>query len=141
MDDLADAEAHRLVHRLHPRSIALGQVVVHRDDVHRDTGQGHGARRQRGGQRLPLSRRHLGHHPLQQDPAAHQLHVVVALAQSPAGKLADQREGPTHRLYREAMCPQLGSQGLHLPGQLLVAHPFQLLSVAVCGAHDVREAG
>ena len=66
-----------LVHRAHPLRVSLGQVVVHRDQVHALLGQRveeYGERRHEG---LALARRHLGDLALVEHHAAEQLHLSL----------------------------------------------------------------
>ena len=88
-EDDADLQAEEAVHPAHPLGVALGQVVVDRDDVHALAGQRVEVGGQHGGQRLALTGPHLGDVAQVQRGAAHQLHVEVPLAQRPLGRLAD----------------------------------------------------
>ena len=67
----------------HPLTVALGQVVVHRDDVDAPAGQGVQIGGQSGYQGLALAGLHLGDPALVQHDAAHQLHPVGPHAQHP----------------------------------------------------------
>jgi hypothetical protein len=74
----ADRQAEEVVELAHPLRIAVGQVVVDRDDVHALAGQGIEVHRQRGGERLALAGAHLGDLAVVQRHAAEHLHVEVA---------------------------------------------------------------
>ena len=74
-------EAQELVDLAHPGGVALGQVVVDRNHVHALVLERVEVDRQRRHQGLALAGRHLGDLALVQHDAAHQLHVVVALAE------------------------------------------------------------
>ena len=90
--DAAHREAEELVDPAHPLGVARGEVVVHGDDVDaaaRERVQGDGERRD---ERLALARPHLGDLALVEDHAAHELDVVVALADRAPRGLADERE-------------------------------------------------
>ena len=78
--DRGDADAERVVDRLHPFGVAAGEVVVDGDDVDAVAGQRVEEDGERRGQRLALAGLHLGDRAVVQDHAADQLHVVVALA-------------------------------------------------------------
>ncbi len=77
----------------HPFRVALGEVVVHRDDVHALAFEGVQVRRQRRHQRLALAGAHLRDLALVQRDAADQLHVEVPHRQRALARLADDREG------------------------------------------------
>ena len=77
----------------HPLGVALGQVVVDRDEVHALAGEAVEVDGQRRDEGLALARLHLGDPAEVQGGAAHELHVVVALADDPVGRLADDGEG------------------------------------------------
>ena len=89
----ADGQAEEAVDAAHPLRVALGQVVVGRDDVHalaRDRVQVGG---QHGGQRLALTGAHLGDVAHVEGGPTHDLHVEVPLADRAARRLADRGEG------------------------------------------------
>ena len=77
------------MHPAHPLGVALGQVVVDRDDVHALAGERVEVRGQGADQGLALTGLHLGDVAEVQRRAAHDLDVVVALAEHPLGRLAD----------------------------------------------------
>ena len=91
--DDAGAQAQELVHLAHPVAVATGQVIVHRHDVHTAPGECVQVGRQRGDQGLALAGAHFGDLALVQHHAADQLHIEMAHAQHPAGRLAHQGEG------------------------------------------------
>ena len=80
------------MHPAHPLGVALGQVVVGRDDVHALAGQRVEVSREDAGQRLALAGPHLGDVAEVQRRAAHDLDVEVALAERALGGLADRGE-------------------------------------------------
>ena len=82
-----------MVDRAHPVGVALGQVVVDRDDVHALAGQRIEVGGQRRDQRLALAGAHLGDLALVQHHAADQLHVEVAQAERAARGLAHHGKG------------------------------------------------
>ena len=87
--DAADLEAEEAVDPAHPLRVALGQVVVDGDDVHALARQRVEVGRQRGDQGLALAGLHLRDVAEVQRRAAHDLDVVVALAERALGGLAD----------------------------------------------------
>ncbi len=91
-DDLADRQPQEAVHPAHPVGVARGQVVVDRDDVHAVAAERVEVGRQGRDEGLALAGLHLGDVALVQGRAAHELHLVVELAQRAAGRLADHRE-------------------------------------------------
>ena len=76
----------------HPLGVAAGQVVVHRDEVDALAGEPVEVDGQRRHEGLALAGLHLGDPAEVQGGAAHQLHVVVALADDALGGLADDGE-------------------------------------------------
>ena len=93
MDDTAHGEAQEAVDLAHPLGVALGQIVVDRDDVDALAGERVEVRGEGGHQRLALAGLHLGDPALMEDHAAQQLHVEVAHAHGPHGGLPDHGEG------------------------------------------------
>ena len=91
--DQAHGDPHETVDPSHPLGVAAGEIVVGRDHVHATLGEAvqiHGEGR---GDGLALPRLHLGDPAEVEGGAPHQLHVVVALADDPAGGLAGDGEG------------------------------------------------
>ena len=80
------------MHAAHPVGVAAGQVVVGRDDVHAVAGERVEVGRQRRDQRLALTGLHLGDVAEVHRGAAHELHLVVELAQRAARRLAHDGE-------------------------------------------------
>ena len=83
----------KVIDLAHPFAVALGEVVVHGDDVHALAGERVEIDRQGRDQRLAFAGLHLGDHAAMQDDAAHQLHVEMALAEGALGRLAHGGEG------------------------------------------------
>ena len=103
VDDDADRQAEEIVNSPHPFGIAPRQVVVDGDDVHTASRQRVQHRGQSRDQRLALAGFHFGDSSLMQHHAADELHVEVALADSPLGGLAhdgkDRRQDFEHRFF------------------------------------------
>ena len=117
-------QAEGRVNRPHPLGIPPGQVVVHGDDMHRDAGQRHGTGRQRRHQGLALPGLHLGHHAVEQHPAAPHLYVKMTHPELPVGKFPGQGKGVRHQVKTEAAGPQVPTQRRGFPFNLWVAPVF-----------------
>ena len=102
LDD-ADRQAQAVEDRAHPLRVALGQVVVDRDDVH--AAPGHGVERggERRDERLALAGLHLGDLALVQHDAADQLDVEMAHAQLAPADLAGRGEDLRQRVVEHAL--------------------------------------
>ena len=88
MLDTANCQAQRVIDLAHPLHVALGEVVVDGDDMNTATGdcvQGDG---EGGGLGFAFARSHFGDLALMQNDTAHQLNVIVALAERTAGRFA-----------------------------------------------------
>ncbi len=115
----------------HPVGVTGGQVVVHRHDVHALAGQRVQVDGQGGDEGLSFTGLHFGDPPEVQRHAAHQLDVVVALAEYASRALANHRERLDQEVVErlalgEALAEDLGlgaqlgvGQGGHLAGQLV----------------------
>jgi hypothetical protein len=88
MHDAADAESQELIDGAHPGSVALGEIVVDRDDVDALAGERVEIHRKRGDQGLALAGLHFGYAALMQHHAADQLHVEMALPERALGGFA-----------------------------------------------------
>ena len=88
----AHRKPQRVVDRPHPLRVALGQVVVDRDQMRPIALQRVQIQRQRRHQRLALARPHLRHLALVQHQPAEHLHVVVAHLHLAPRRLAHHRE-------------------------------------------------
>ena len=106
----AHGKTERAIQRTHLFGIARREVVVDRDHVRGPSTERRGRGGQRGGERLPFAGLHLGDAARQQDPAARELHVVVAYAERVPGRRADQREGAGHQRIGEPVALQLRPQ-------------------------------
>ncbi len=155
-EDAADAQAQELVDAAHHLGVALGQVVVDRDEVDAVPGQGVQVRGQGADERLALTGLHLGHVAEVERGAAHHLHVVVPLAEDALGGLADGGERLGEQVV-EALTvgvpllvllgegPQLGVGEVDevlFDGVDLVRDAVQLAQdLAFACTHDLREDG
>jgi len=141
-----DGQAQERVDLAHPLRVALGQVLVGRDDVHAATGQrvevdGHGR-----GEGLALTGLHLGDVAVVQRGAAEDLDVVGPLEQDPVGRLAHDREGldldleQRHReLVLGGVLGQTGTELVGLGPQLVVGEFLHLRFAFVDGVDDALE--
>ena len=148
VEDDADAQPEEPVDAAHPLGVALGEVVVDRDDVDALAGQRVEVGRERPDEGLALTGLHLRDVAEVQRRAAHELDVVVPLAEGAASCLADDRE----RLRQEVVeglavgVPRLELVGLL--AQLVVAQALDVVleGVDLCGqplelADDLALAG
>ena len=126
--DPPDGEPEQRVDRLHPLGVAAGQVVVDGEHVHRAVAEPDVPVRGDGrGERLALTGGHLGDLAGEQRHGAEQLHVVRALVEPAAGRLAADRAdllvllGPAGGLGQLGVGEllQLGLAGLDRRQQLL----------------------
>ena len=85
--------AQRRIDLAHPVGIALGEIVVHCDDMHAALRQGIEVGRERGDKGLAFPGLHFGDIALMQEDAAHKLHVESPQAERPLRGLAAIREG------------------------------------------------
>ena len=92
-DDDAGGQAQLAIDLAHPARVALGEVVVDRDDMHALAGQGVQIGREGGDECLALAGAHLGDVAAVQEDAAHQLDVEGAQAERTLGGLAAIGEG------------------------------------------------
>ena len=124
--DHADAQPEEAVDAAHVLGVALGQIVVHRDDVHALAGERVEIGGQRGDQRLALTGLHLGDVAQVQCPAAHDLHVEVPLAQRAFGRLPHGGERFGKQVVEGfAVCEPLPVLVGHRP-QLRVGHRLEV---------------
>ncbi len=86
-------EAEPAVDPPHPFGVTGGQVLVDRHHVHAVAVEGVEVGREGGDERLALAGLHFGDPPEVQGHAPHELHVEVALAQHPPGRLPHDRIG------------------------------------------------
>lgn len=119
--------------------MVAGEVVVDGDDVHALAGQRVEVGRERGDQGLALTGLHLGDVAEVERGAAHELHVEVALAQHPLGRLADGRERLGHQVVEGlALLQALLELGRHA-AQLVVGHRDEVVLDGVDGLGDGLE--
>ena len=133
--DVRGAHAERLEHDLRPLLVALGEVVVHRDQVDATARERVEVERLRRDEGLAFAGLHLGDVALVQDDAAHQLHVEEADAHRALERLADRgerlEEDLVERLAVLEPLPELGG----LAAELVVG---ELLELRLEGADVLR---
>ncbi len=127
MHDDADGEAEELVDLAHPFGVALGQIVVHGDDMDAASGKGIEIDRQRGDQRLALAGLHLGDLAFMQHHAADQLDVEMALAERALAGFADGGEGRLQDIVEGRALGELLLEFVGARAQRLVGERFQFL--------------
>ena len=98
VNDDPDAHAEEFIDLPHPFGVALGEIVVDRDDMHAFAGERVEIDGERGDQRLAFAGAHLGDPALVQHHAADQLHVEMALAERALGRLAHRGEGGNEQI-------------------------------------------
>ena len=137
VNDHTHSEPEPAIDPAHPFGVALREVVVDRD--HMDPGPGDSVQidSQGSGQGLALAGLHLGNLAFVQHDAADQLHVEVAHAQHPPGRLAANgerfRQQVVQRLARSVPFDEFRGLGL----QVLVGHGLHLAGPGV----DLVDAG
>jgi hypothetical protein len=122
--DKAGADPERVEHGLDPLRIALGEIVVDRDEMDVLPRERVQVERHRGDERLSFARAHLGDVALVEDDPAHHLDVEEADAHRPLERLAHRREyleeDVLERLAVRDALPELGGLSLQfLVGELL----------------------
>ena len=123
----ANAHAQKAVDLAHPLAVALGEVVVHRDDVDALAGDGVQVGRERGDEGLPLATFHLGDHAPVQDDAAHELHGEVPHPEGTPGGLPHGGEGLREQ-FVELLSPLVAlPKVLGHATQLLVRHGLEVV--------------
>ena len=122
----AHAQAQVTVQLAHPLRIAVGQVVVHRDDVHALARQCIQVDRQRGRQRLAFTGAHLGDLALVQGHPAQQLDIEMAHLHHPLGALAHHGEGLRQDVVERLPPADPVLELLRLGAQRIVAELFEL---------------
>ena len=134
MDDQAHAQTEEAVHLAHPLAVALGKVVVHRDDVHAVSGERVEVSGECGDERFALAGLHLGDAPLMEHDAADELHAVGIKPEHAAGGLAHGGEGFGQNVVERFAVGEprlelgrLGAQLLVRQGAVLVRHRLDLI--------------
>ena len=123
----ANAHAQKAIDLTHPLAVALGEVVVHRDNVDALVGDGVEICRERGDEGLSLAGPHLGYHPPVQDDATHELHGEVAHPEDALGCLPHDGEGLREQLV-ELLSPLVAFPKIRgHTAQFLVRHGLEAL--------------
>ena len=107
-------------------AVALGEVVVDRDDVHAVAGDGVEVGRQHTGQGLALTGLHLGDIAEVQCRAAHDLHLVVLLVEDSPGRLAGDGERLGQQLVERLTIGVALAELVGLGLELIVGQAFDL---------------
>ena len=135
MHDDADGEAQEFVDLAHPFGVALGQIVIHGDDMNAAPGKGIEIDRRRGNQGLALAGLHLGDLAFMQHHAADQLDVEVALAERALAGFADGGKGWLQDIVERRSLGELLLEFVGARAQRLVGERFQLLFQGVDRIH------
>ena len=91
-----NAHTQKLVNGFHPLRVTLGQIFVHRNQVHASTGKRVQVRRQRGDEGLTLTGAHFRDLVIVKRRAADQLNIKVSHSQGADRCLTDRRERFAH---------------------------------------------
>ena len=97
--DGADGAAEELVHRPRPLGVALGQIVVDRDEMHAAAGEPVQVERLHGDERLAFARLHLRDVALVEGDPAHELDVEEPDADRALERLANRRVGLEDQVF------------------------------------------
>ncbi len=119
------AQAEEAVDAPHPGRVAAGQVVVHRYHVHTLARQGVEIDGQGCDQGLALAGAHLRDLAGVEHHAADELHIEVAHAQGPLGRLADDREGLREQVVELGTVGQAGAELSRLGLEFCVAQGLE----------------
>jgi hypothetical protein len=131
VDDRAHLQAQEAVDLAHPLGVALGQVVVDRDDVDALALESVEVDRQGRHQRLAFAGAHLGDAALVQNHAADHLHVEVPQPDRPARGLPHHGEGLLQQVVQGRALGQPGLELLGLAAQLCVGQGRKLRLMGV----------
>jgi len=115
VDDDPDGKPEKVVEFAHPGRVALGQVVVDRDEVHTLAGQGVQDHRQGGHQGLAFTGFHLGDLALMQGDTADKLDIKMAHAKRAHRAFAHQGEDFGQHVVQGATVCRFLTQ-FHHPG-------------------------
>ena len=113
MNDEAYREAQKFINLAHPFAVALGQVIVDRNDVDALSFQCIQVYRRRSNQGFTFAGAHLGDVAPMEDNAADELHIEVPHAQYTAGRFTDDRKSLGQEIVQ---CLPLGQTGFELIG-------------------------
>src|ERR1700733_2050669 len=101
VNDDAHAEAEETIQFAHPLGVALGQIVIHRDNMHAASAQGVQINGQSGDQGFSFAGLHFRDLALVQNHATDQLHIEVAHVQNATATFANHGEGFFQKLIED----------------------------------------
>ena len=136
VDDEPHAQPHETVDLAHPLAVALGQVVVHGDDVHALAGQCVQIGREHGHQGLALAGLHLSDAPLVEHHAADELHPEGPHAQHPLTGLPHGGKGLRQQALQILAAGVAGLELVGLGAQRLVAEGLVLRPQGLDPVHN-----
>ncbi|NYH14005.1 hypothetical protein GGD41_001233 [Paraburkholderia bryophila] len=122
----ADRQTEEVVQARHPFGVALGQIVVDRDNVDAAARQRIQVNRQRRDESLALTGAHFADLAVVQDHAADQLHVEVAHFQHPLAGLAADRERLRQELVERLAARDALAEFTRFGAQLIVRQLLDL---------------
>ena len=126
VDDDADAEAQPAVDPAHPLRVALGEIVVHGDDMDAASRNGIEINGQSGREGLALAGLHLGDLACVQDHAAHQLDIEMAHAHDSPSSFPAGGECFGQQIVQGLAIPKALLELVRLGLQLLVGEHLEL---------------
>ena len=141
LGDIADRQTECPIERAHPFCIPFHQVFVDGDDMHRDTGQGRGCRRQSRRQGFALAGFHFRQLPLEHHPTGHQLGIVMPQLQRAIRQLADQGKGPDAERIAQSPAAEPAAQLDQQPIELRCIQSAQSVPLAANVGGNFAQAG
>ncbi len=140
MLDDADRQTEEAVERRHPFRVALGEIIVDRDDVDAFAFERVQVDGQRRDERLAFARAHLGDFAFVKHHAADELHVEMTHAQSALAGFARDGEGFDEQIFeRLALSDPLAELG-GLRGERFVAEGLHRWFELIDARHDAAQA-
>ena len=124
--DETDGHAEALEHRLVPLGVALGEVVVDRDEVDAGAREPVQVERERGDEGLALAGLHLGDVALVENDSAHHLDVEHALLRLAPACLAHGSVGLEQQLVERLPVLEALAQGHSRPAELVVGELLEV---------------
>ena len=140
VDDDADGKAEEFVDLAHPFGVALGQVIVDRDDVDAAAAKRVEIDRKSGDQRLAFAGLHFRDLALVQHHAADELDVEVALTERSLGSFPHGGEGRHQNVVKRGAFTKLLFEFVGASAQFLVGKLLQFRFQRIDGV-DARPIG
>ena len=122
----------------HPLGVALGKVIVHRDDVHTVSGQRIEVGRQSGDQGLAFAGAHFRDLTVMQHHAADQLNVEMTHAERPLARFTHDGEGLGQQIVERLSLGEAPPELVGLGAQRVVGERGDFAFERIDPAHDGR---